>query len=572
MQIALTPYYKDIFDEDVPKIQELIGDIPTRVVVPYLSYLNSRLHLDSSLKNQIEIIKEMINRQSTETKNQINQNLIRFISNSKKNREIGVISSFHLLSLIHNALCHYTDFDFIDTTPQQELNIFKAYFVIVDKKANESVETYKREREFKDGDFFPKHTWPVLLNQMEATPRYDPISDLVKAMCFFNFLEYHSNYSSYVTEFLNKCGHRSTWGYVMSLANIFTQRWNNEENNRNASFSFNCDDNSKPLYESMCINPHTYGAAYEERNEDHILMKATPLFKFNDRYVVLDWSYFYNKLYDGLVFDFFNRSGIKDCITLNTIPKFKRFIGKKITEEFTFRKLLTGIFDKKYTILRFSVDDSNGEPDAYYREGNKVILFEIKDAFFAGSVLISNSYQQIKSEIDKKYNNPHKGTGQLIKQIQKLKESSFEGKLYNELKKKSKNFKIYPVILYTDIHFGMPGVNNYLSQDFENQISILGLKKSFRRIEKLTFINLNFIISYFNCIKQIGFINILENLQHELEKRKKKHEYKREIELLFQHNNPPEQIIGEIIDCGSKENMDFEELAKLLNLTEGLPK
>lgn len=572
MQIALTPYYKDIFDEDVPKIQELIADIPTRVVVPYLSYLNSRLHLDSSLKNQIEIINEMLKRQSSETKNQIKENLKRFILTNKKNREIGFVSSFHLLSLIHNALCQYTDFDFIDTTPEQELNIFKAYFVIVDQKANESVETYKREREFEDGDFFPKHTWPVLLNQMEATPRYDPISDLVKAMCFFNFLEYHSNYSNYVTEFLSKCGHRSTWGYVMSLVNIITQRWNNEENNRNASFSFNCDDNTKPLYESLCINPLTYGLAYEEKDEDHSFMKATPLYNFYNSYVVLDWSYLYNKLYDGLVFDFFNRSGIKEIIVLNTIPKFKRFIGKKITEEFTFKKLLTGIFNKKYTSLQFSDDDSKGEPDAYYREGNKVILFEIKDAFFAGSVLISNSYQQIKSEIDKKYNNPQKGTGQLIKQIQRLKESSLEEKSYNELKRKSKNFKIYPVILYTDVHFGMPGVNNYLSQEFEKQISTLDLKKSFRRIEKLTFINLSFIISYFNCIKQIGFINILERLQHELEKRKKKHEFKREIELLFQYNNSPEQIIGEIIDCGSKDKMDFEELAQLLNLTEGLPK
>lgn len=572
MHIALIPFYKDIFDEDIPKIQELIADVPSKVVVTYLAYINSKLHLNSSIENQIEIINEMLRRQSSETKNKVKENLKHFILKNDNNREVGLVSNLHLLSLIHIALCNYTEFDFIDTTPEQELNIFKAYLVVVDQKANESSETYLREREVEEGDFFPKYTWPVLLNQMEATPRYDPTTDLVKAMCFFNFLEYHSEYSIYVTEFLNKCGHKSTWEYVLSLINIIKQRWGNEDKHKNTSFSFSCDDDTKPLYESLCINPIIYESEFKDKNENHSLMKATPLFKYKNRYVVLDWSYLYNKLYDGLVFDFFTRSGIKEIHDLNTIPKFKKFIGKEITEGFTFQKLLTGIFNKKYAHLLFPDDNSKGEPDAYYRENNKIVLFEIKDSFFAGSVLTSNSYIQIKSEIDKKYNNLKKGTGQLLKQIQRLKETSFEKKSYTELKRKPRNFKIYPVILYTDVHFGMPGVNNYISQEFEKQLTSLNLKNSFRRIEKLTFLNLSFVIKYFNCIKEVGLINILEKVQHELEKRRKKHEFKREIDFLFLYNNPPEQIIEEIIDCESRYKMDFKELAQLLNLTEGLPK
>jgi len=569
MHIALTPFYNDIFDEDVPEIEELIADVPSSVIVTYLAYLNSKLHLNSSIENQIEIINEMLQRQSLETKNKVKENLKYFIKKNDDNRNVGLVSSLHLLSLIHIALCNFKEFDFIDTTPEQELNIFKAYLVVVDQKAKESSETYLREREVEEGDFFPKHTWPVLLNQMEATPHYDPITDLIKAMCFFNFLEYHTDYSIYIKEFLNKCGHKSTWEYVIGLINIIKQRWDNE--NKNKSFSISCDDNTKPLYDLLCINPITYRQNFENKIENHSFMKATPLFKFKDIYVVLDWSYLYNKLYDGLVFDFFTRSGIKELQDFNTIPKFKIFIGKKITEEFTFQKLLTGIFNKKYVHLLFPEDDSKGEPDAYYRENNKVVLFEVKDSFFASNVLTSSSYLQIKSEIDKKYNNPKKGTGQLLKQIQRLKETSFEKKPYTELKKNPKNFIIYPVILYTDIHFGMPGVNNYISQELEEQLSSLNLKKSFRRIEKLTFLNLSFVIKYFNCIKDIGLINILEKVQHEIEKRRKKHEYKREIDFLFQYNNPPEQIIEEIIDCKSGYKMDFKELAQLLNLTEGLP-
>ena len=572
MQITITPYYKDIFNEEVPDLKNLIVDVPTKVLVSYLSYLNSKLYLNSSIEYQIEILNEMLKRQNSETKHQIKENIKRFISTNKSNREIVFVSNFHLLSLIHYSLCSYSEFDIIDTTPAQELNIFKAYMVIVNQKSNESSETYIRERETKEGDFFPKHTWPVLLNQMEATPHYEPISDLIRAMCFFNFLEYHSVYSENVKKFLTNNGQNSTWEYVLSIMNIMSQRWNNEDNNRNASFLFNCDDNTKPLYESLCLNPITYGLTYKNKVEDHSLMKATPLFKYKGKYVVLDWNYFSNKLYDGLIFDFFNRSGIKEIKEVNSIPKFKKVIGKDITEGFTFQKLLTGIFNKKYTVLQFPINDSNGEPDGFYREGNKIILFEIKDAFFSGSALTSNSYQQIKSEIDKKYNNPKKGSGQLLKQIRKLKESSFENKSYAELSKKPRNFKVYPVIIYTDIHFGMPGVSNYIIDEFEKQVSLMNLRNSFRHIEKLTFLSLNFFIQNFNCIKEIGLINIMEILHHELDKRKKKHEFKKEIKYLFDHNNPPEQIIQETIDCGSKDRMDIKELAQLLNLTEGLPK
>lgn len=571
MQITLTPYYKDIFNEEVPDLKKLIAEVPTKVLVAYLSYLNSKLYLNSSIEHQIEILNEMLKRQNSETKHQIKENIKRFISTNKGNREIGLVSNFHLLSLIHYSLCSYSEFDIIDTTPAQELNIFKAYMVIVNQKSNESSETYQREREIKEGDFFPKHTWPVLLNQMEATPHYEPISDLIRAMCFFNFLEYHSIYSEYVKKFVKNNGQNGTWGYVMSIMSIMAQRWNNENNNRNASFLINCDDNTKPLFESLCLNPITYGLIYKDKKENHSLIKATPLFKYMGRYIVLDWNYFSNKLYDGLIFDFFNRSGIKGIKEVNSIPKLKKVIGKDITEGFTFQKLLTGIFNKKYTSLQFPINDSNGEPDGLYREGNKIILFEIKDAFFSSSVLTSNSYQQIKSEIDKKYNNQKKGTGQLLKQIQKLKEGSFENKSYAQLCKKPRNLKIYPVIIYTDIHFGMPGVSNYIIDEFEKQVSLMNLKNSFRRIEKLTFLSLNFFIQNFNCIKEIGLINIIEMLHHELDKRKKKHELKREIKYLFNHNNPPEQIIQEKMDCGSIEKMDFKELAQVLNLTEGLP-
>ena len=572
MRIVLTPYYKDIFNEEAPELGNLIANIPTKVIISYLSYLNSKLYINSSFENQIDIVNEILYRQSIETKHQIKKNIRRFISSNKPNSEIVLVSSFHILSFIHYLLCNYSELDIVDTNPAQELNIFKAYMVIVDQKSNESFEISQRLglSEGK-GDFFSKYTWPVLLNQIEATPQYNPISDLIRAMCFFNFLEFNSIYSDYVKSFIVNNSLNNTWDYVMSILNIISQRWDNEDKNGKTSFSFICDYKTKPLFESLCVNPVSYGLAYKEKKENHSLMKSTPLFKYEDSFVVLDWNYFSNKLYDGLIFDFFTRSGIGETKEITSVPQFKRFIGKNITEGFTFQKLFTGILNKKHTVLKFPIKDSNGEPDGYYREGNKIILFEIKDAFFAGDVLTSNSFIEIKSEINRKYNNEKKGTGQLLKQIQKLAERSFEDKAYIELKIKPRNFIVYPVLIYTDVHFEMPGISNYLIDEFDKHISSMKLRNFFRRIEKLTFLNLNFFIHYYTHIQQFGFVNIIDLFHSELCKRKKKHDYRREVEFLLKYSEAPEHIIQAIINCDNNDSMNFEELVQMLNLTQGLP-
>lgn len=571
MYIAITPDYKDILNEEVPNLKDLIADIPTYVIVTYLSKLNSKLYLESSIENQVEILGELLKRQDFELKKKIIKNIILFSNSTKSKREIVIFSNLHLLSLIHYALCNNNDLEIDDTTPLQELNLFKALMVIVDIKSKEVTETYNREKNAIDNEFFPKHTWPVLFNQNESLIHNYANTDLVKAMCFFNYLEYHSEFSTYVKMFLSINGQKNSWEYSLNIMNSVLQRWNDEDGNKGNSYLISCDDNIAPFFDSLCINPFEYYSYYINKSEDRIKMKSTPLFKYNSKYVVLDWKFFSNKLYEGLIFDFFNRSGINQLNYVNTIPKFKKVIGLEITEKFIFTRLLKEILGKKHIVLQFSDDDSKGTPDAYYRIGNRIILFEIKDAYFASNALVSNSYEKIKSEIDKKYNNNKKGTGQLIKQIMKLRDFSFEHKSYEELKLKPRNFKIYPKIIYTDIHFGMHGISNYIRNEFDKKAASSNLKKSFKRIEKLTFISLSFLIQYFFTIKEDGFVNIIEKLNKESERRNKKNNFNPNIEHLFICNSSHDTILQDLVKLDDMDKTKLKELVDILNLTEGLP-
>ena len=129
---------------------------------------------------------------------------------------------------------------------------------------------------------------------------------------------------------------------------------------------------------------------------------------------------------------------------------YKNFISEEITEKFLFKKILSKYLNEKHSKLIF--DDSNieGFPDAYYRNGKHIFLFEIKDAYFPVDAINSYSYKEICDAIDLKYNSTSKGTGQIIKQLKRLVTSPFEEKSYDELKLKTRNLIIYPIIIYTD--------------------------------------------------------------------------------------------------------------------------
>ncbi|MCD4773101.1 MAG: hypothetical protein K8R41_06930 [Bacteroidales bacterium] len=570
MEFVYTPLYEDIFQEQEPVLGGLVADIPSHVIICLLSYVNSRLNLDTSIENQILLLKEILRRQDLAIQHKIYHNFIDFSKKSRDGCEISILSSLYIKSFIHYELINYRDFSIIDTTPKQELNFFKAYMIIVTRKSNEAGEIYSKERELYEGEFFPIHTWPILLSQVEATSRQDPISSLIRSICFFNYLQYHSRYSEYINNFLQKNGQSSSWEYVISFMNILNFSWEKHHNGQ-MSFSFSCENKMRLLFDSLCIDSKQYSLEYRDKIENCRLLKAKPLFKSGNDYVVMDWDLIINKIYEGLVFDFFERSGIKEQKQVNSIPNFKQIIGKEITETFTFQRIIEGILKKKYTILNFPKDDSNGEPDAYFRNGNSIVLFEIKDSYFADKVLKSGSYSQIKKEIDKKYNNPRKGVGQLIKQINKLQKSPFEDKNYVELGLKPRNLNIYPVIIYTDIHFGMPGISNYLINEFEQGINNLGSKESFRKIHKLTFLDFNFLINSFNLFKDYEFIKIIDAMHRELEKRRKKHNYKNEVPFLFSYNDNQERIIEALYDIDKNEKLDIKEIMKLLNMTEGLP-
>lgn len=482
----------------------------------------------------------------------------------------------HLKAFIHYELVNYRETSMIDdTTPIQELNIFKAYLIIASIKNSEMHNISRKNEDDIEGEFFPTHTWPALINQLDANVLINPIPNVIRGICLLNYIQYHSNYSNYVDRFLQKRGCASSWEYVMMLINTIQLSWTKNKNGVNdetKSCYFICDEKFEALFDFFSINPNEYRNSYLNKKEEYSLLKSKPLFKFEKRYYVLDWNFIPNKIYEGLIFDFYNDSGIKEMQLFNSIPKFKKIIGYEITEKFIFRTILKAIFHDKYGKLLFFDTDSNGEPDAYYRKGNNIILLEIKDSYFPTSAIKSSTYKDIKEAIDAKYNNTKKGTGQLVKQMNKLKCNSFEKTDYNSLKIKPRNFNIYPILIYTDKFYGMDGVSNYLIDELNNRINQTDIRKSFKRINNLTFLSLDYMITYSKFLSNNNIIAVLDKLHKTINDRKKKVERIKKVSVLHKYNESMEQILRESYKTDNADEMDIDKIATSLNMTEGLPK
>ncbi len=217
-------------------------------------------------------------------------------------------------------------------------------------------------------------------------------------------------------------------------------------------------------------------------------------------------------------------------------------------EKHLFQKLIDKCFNKKHITLLFDNGEFQGFPDAYVRDGKNVFLIEIKDAFFPSSSVNSLSYNTIKDTIDQKYNNEKKGTGQIVKQLEHLIEATFEQKTFDQLRLKKRNLRIYPIMIYTDNFFNIPGMNQYLKSEFSNKLKAKNLNREFEKIEHLTFIHLSFLVDNIHFLSNPKFTlkKLIDEYHQRIGRMEKKFEKVKSMESMFSVNDSFESYLQNV--------------------------
>jgi hypothetical protein len=293
--------------------------------------------------------------------------------------------------------------------------------------------------------------------------------------------------------------------------------------------------------------------------------------------LVIDWNLFVNKIYSGLIYDFFSKSGIKNHTEFEAKPNpfiaFKKYIAEFSIEKYLFKKLIEGIFKGKHTVVRLDNNATQGFPDAYVRIGKRIFIFEVKDAFFPSDAVESYDYELIRSKLDEKYNSRKKGTGQILKHIQHLQTEPFEDNSYSDLKLKTRNIVIYPILIFTDTFFSTPGFSLYLQEKFDEKIHENNLANAFEDIKPLSFININFLIDNLDLLQQkdLSLDKVVNYVNKQLNQRKKNHEKQRTTEALLALNEPFESIASGLMNRVNRKSRSYVlTIFKELNLNRGM--
>lgn len=573
VRFAPIPNYLDIFDGPKPKLEELLQDIPSRLVLELLAVISTEINLSSNIQQSSKRILALFLHRYPESyiNNWFDLKNPKYLKSNT--RKFTLFSTLHVLDFMHYELSNYRELEFQDTTAEQEIRILKAYFLIMDQRNLVDDKIYNNNEQ-QEGDFYYTHTWPILARQMEADNKVNPITEMARGSVFLNYLEFHSDYKFYSRAFLSKRGHLNSWNYILNLLNIIQSSWIRNENGDSlkARFTISSIEGYEALFESFTINPQDYKLKFNEGHKNYSGLKERPLMRVDDHtFLVLNWNFLAGKLYEGLIYDFYFGTEISCEKKFKTFMDFKKFVGEDITEKFLFRQLLKTILYKKHSVLKFDQQQDNGLPDGYYREGNKIILFEIKDAYFPSEAAMSGSFQLIKDAIDLKYNSTKKGIGQLIKQMIRLKDHPFETPVKY---KRSQNLCIYPVIIYTDHLFNMPGINNYLQDELSEKIKKADLNGKFKQIRPITFIDIRFLINYLHILKQKGtdLITLMDTYQQIVVRSKKKAKKNSDLDIfLDSYPSFASEVPKEFGNLFYSKKDFVKILVDTLELTKGLP-
>jgi len=502
MDVAQNFEYHHIFDEPRPSTESLLRGIPSKFAIGLLTIINDTL----TIKGQNPDTQEFL-------LNNLSQNFPESIRNGIFDRVLSLIRSgeFELFSFSFTMeFINRELIDFREENPSRnddpstdELNFFKSYIVIIDEMVQRDTLTLKKElkdAEEKGGKYIEKLMWPHLIKQFEFTNRPDAIYERYKGRALMSYIENQPKFKEYASGYFKSLGCNSGSDYLNRLESLIVRNLQREKSSAPMDYFFRIKVSmEEPVFESLVIEPEVIRKNVNKQI-DYRGLKEKPIFKWaHDEYIVPYWDYLYNALFMGLIFSFYNKSGIQKAIP--RFDNFKSIVGREFADEILFRNTMTKCFTREGESLYFFEDNDAFNPDCYYRRGNNIFIMEFKDYLMATDVIQSGSYEIIKNAIEEKFvgdtnngQNRGKGINQLAWNIELLKNKPG---LFWEIDENAKNnnlklkdMDIYPLIIQTNIYFDLPGVNDHLNEIFQKRIQ--NIKSDFKSIKPFTMIHFQY--------------------------------------------------------------------------------
>jgi hypothetical protein len=137
-----------------------------------------------------------------------------------------------------------------------------------------------------------------LVDQLDAHSIINPMTEMVRGMAFFNFLEHHSPYASAVRTFLEKRKQPKAWNYVFQLLEIIQHMWSRPKDDfwNQAQFSVADVAACQSLLETFLVDVESYRHSVPEDSDGLTGLKDSPIYQYIEEiYIVLNCNFFATK-------------------------------------------------------------------------------------------------------------------------------------------------------------------------------------------------------------------------------------------------------------------------------------
>ena len=481
MSFGVLLTYTDIFGraKDLPSTTELTRGIPSSTMIHYLSGVNAlNFIVPIDLRNQYNLFRLIINRLDDYEKNQL---LFRFYKFSEvaKPRQIAIFSLYTVLNCIIEELSNFKSGEFRNISPQEEINIFSKILIYNELQDNRLLNEISKIKSF-DRESYYQIIWPLLLPQIEFTYRKNHLFAIYKSIKFLKFLQVTKKYQVFLDPFFKSLNVQDSNDFIIQALLLFKNA-HIKEDKFFTSFLKADYPSYNPLINSFIFDFNEKVKITSDDSSDFKLLRNHPIIRLPDKTLAItNWNFIVDKLYPGLIYDFFNSTDIKNSYPLRdgkpNINAYLSEIGSQFAEEEFLRNHLQTILSQNLQVVLPGVNKSNY--DLYARDGKHVFLIEFKNI----SMPKHTQYKDIKDYIDTRLvqdGKSRKGIMQLLEQIKKLNDNPSQFENFIAQGTNTRRLVVHPVLVFTDNSFNLSGINSYLNKIFKDNLRLIIPRVSF---------------------------------------------------------------------------------------------
>lgn len=458
LQVKRLLSYSVVYPDRHDKIEDLLTHVPSNTAIEVISYNLAKKTNQLIGEHDFDIWAPWLMKTRDDVKNPVGR-----YAQQYNLGEYALIDEYAMLLLISRLLTCYNGRN--DELTEDDLSdLFLAYMISCDERL--ALVQKLPDNKMKADDFVEAFMPGCLKSDGIEAPRDYRLLLIKCYMLLIEFPKHNETFARYVAAFCKEKQIASAKKYLDEIILTFLMMGGNDRSNCRIGFE-DSDKAAIHFYDGLSINPVGY-----KHDSDFLMMREKPLLKTGlNIYNIMYMRMFLDKAFTGLLFD------MKDALVKvglldekNGYMNLRSMLGADFSERFFFYELMKRCFGQQY--VSYSGADlekalGEGMPDYYMRRGNRVFVFECKDAQLASKKKLSGDYETIKNAIFEKYVANKKGHGKGIAQLASVIESKLPmiQKEVDVNAPKSVMF-VFPIIVYFDDCFDVEGPNYLLNKEF----------------------------------------------------------------------------------------------------------